>query len=125
MLTEKILFQKSSLVFSLPLATPPPGLVKDLTFPEIFLNPSLIIILLFWMLSRPGPQSSTSRPLTWIQRKLGKHHFKSKRFYHQSCVEASFPFLSLCSSHWLCSSKRIMNESESSLCFALIITYFI
>ena len=38
LLTEKILFQKSSLVFSLPSATPPPGLVKDHTFPEIFFS---------------------------------------------------------------------------------------
>ena len=39
----KILFQKSSLVFSLPSLTPPPGLVKDHTFSEIFFwTPSLM-----------------------------------------------------------------------------------
>ena len=30
------------------------------------------------MLSRPGPQSSTSRALTWIQCKLGKQYLEKK-----------------------------------------------
>ena len=33
---------------------------------------------LYWMLSRPGPQSSTSRALTWIQCKLGKQYLEKK-----------------------------------------------
>ena len=47
MLTEKILFKKSSLVFSLPSATPPPGLVKDHTFPEIFFGTFPLKIMFF------------------------------------------------------------------------------
>ena len=34
--------------------------------------------LLFWVVSRPGPQTSTSRALTWIQRKLGKQYLVKK-----------------------------------------------
>jgi len=30
--------------------------------------------ILFWVLSRPGPQTFTSRALTWIQCKLGKQY---------------------------------------------------
>ena len=39
---------------------------------------SLFMASLFWMLSRPGPQSSTSRALTWIQCKLGKQYLEKK-----------------------------------------------
>ena len=31
-------------------------------------------IFLFWVVSRPGPQASTSGALTWIQCKLGKQY---------------------------------------------------
>ena len=33
---------------------------------------------LFWVVSRPGPQTSTSRALTWIQCKLGKQYLVKK-----------------------------------------------
>ena len=32
----------------------------------------------FWVVSRPGPQTSTSRALTWIQCKLGKQYLVKK-----------------------------------------------
>ena len=35
-------------------------------------------IKLLWVVSRPGPQISTSRALTWIQRKLGKQYSVKK-----------------------------------------------
>ena len=38
----------------------------------------LVKTKLYWMLSRPGPQSSTSRALTWIQCKLGKQYLEKK-----------------------------------------------
>ena len=34
--------------------------------------------ILFWVVSRPGPQTSTSRALTWIQCKLGKQYLVKK-----------------------------------------------
>ena len=34
--------------------------------------------MLFWVVSRPGDQSSTSRALTWIQCKLGKQYLVKK-----------------------------------------------
>ena len=36
------------------------------------------IFKLFWVMSRPGPQASTSRALTWIQCKLGKQYLLKK-----------------------------------------------
>ena len=34
--------------------------------------------LLFWVVSGPGPQVSTSQALPWIQRKLGKQYLRNK-----------------------------------------------
>ena len=38
----------------------------------------LIMFKLFWVVSRPGPQASTSGALTWIQCKLGKQYLWKK-----------------------------------------------
>ena len=46
---------------------------ENLTF-NVSIKVNKEYILIFWVVSRPGPQSFTSRALSWIQCKLGKHY---------------------------------------------------